>query len=82
MKIDKLLRKADSLFNGDERDRKEKKKCLKHLVKKLKKNEKSLIAQLEAESDISATAKIKQEIALVHAQRKKGLKVLKSLKNA
>lgn len=77
MNINKLLRKADSIFDTNERDRKEKKKCLKHLIKKLKKNEKSLIARLKAESDKSAAAKIEQEIKLLHAQRKKGLKALK-----
>lgn len=82
MNINKLWEKAESFLNADERKRKEKKKYLKHVIKKLKKHEKALIEQLESEADETSAAEIRKEIALAHAQRKKGLKNLKALKKS
>lgn len=80
MNIQKLLNKAQSFLNADDRKRKEKRKHLKHVIKKLKKHEKSLINQLEREEDEATKDKLKKEITLAYAHRKKGLKVLKELK--
>ncbi len=82
MNINKLLAKAESILSSDERRRKEKKKCLKHVIKKLKKHESTLKERLEHESDQSVRTKVEKEIALTHAQRKKGLKNLKALKKS
>lgn len=80
MKIQKLITKTESYLNADERKRKEKRKYLKRVLKKLKKHEKSLIELLETESNPTTRAKIEKELALTHAHRKKGLKNLKALK--
>ncbi len=80
MKISKLIEKADSYLSSDGRKRKSKKKFLKHVIKELKKHEKELKARLEKEKCGPTRKRLAKEIALVHAQRKKGLKNLKSLK--
>lgn len=79
MGIRKLLKKAKSFLNADERKRKEKKKFLVHVIKKLKKHEHALKTQLEKASDKKNQTKLKEEISLIHAQRKKGLKMLKKI---
>ena len=82
MKIRKLLEKAKALLDPKERKSKAQKKNLKQVIKKLRKHEKSLGKRLEAESSKDKAAKIQEEIDLTHAQRKKGLKVLKDLKKS
>lgn len=80
MNIRKLAEKMKAFLNSDERKRKEKRKFLKHVIKKLTKHEKSLIKKLEFEADDSKRAEIEAKIALTHAQRKKGLAKLDELK--
>lgn len=80
MKIKKLFDKAEAFLNAGTRKRKEKKKCLRHVLKKLRKHEAQLNAQLKSETDKKNADKICKEISLVHAQRKKGLGLLKKLK--
>ncbi|QTN30863.1 hypothetical protein HZ994_00485 [Akkermansiaceae bacterium] len=80
MNIQKLLEKAGAFLNAEERKRKEKRKHLKHVIRKLKKHEKKLGEQLDAEVDEQAKDSIGKEITLAHAHRKKALKILKALK--
>ena len=82
MNIHKLVKKAEAVLNSDERKRKQKRKYLKQVIKELKKHEKALIEKLEKESSKTIKEKLKKEINLAHAQRKKGLKNLKILKKA
>jgi len=82
MKLRKLLEKTRSLLDPKERKNKAQKKNLKQVIKKLRKHEKSLLKRLESESAKPKAAKIKEQAALAHAQRKKGLKVLKELKKS
>lgn len=82
MNIYKLVEKAEAFLNSDERKRKQKKKYLKEVIHKLKKHEKKLKETLEEESDKVAKEKLKKEIGLAHAQRKKGLVRLKTLKKS
>jgi len=82
MKLSKLLEKAEALLDPKERKRKAQKKNLKHVIKKLRKQEKSLLKSLESESSKPQAAKIQDQVNLAHAQRKKGLKVLKELKKS
>ena len=79
MNIKKLFAKAETFLNSDKRKRKEKKKCLKHVLKKLRKQEEKLNARLQNESDEQVIDKLNRKIALVHAQRKKGLALMKEL---
>ncbi|MGB6223410.1 hypothetical protein [Haloferula sp.] len=82
MNIRKIAEKTMDFLSSDERKRKEKKAFLKHVIKKLKKHEKALVAKLEDEKDAVERAKIESEIALTHAQRKKGLLKLSELKKS
>jgi len=81
MNIKKLFAKADTFLNSDKRKRKEKKKCLKHVLKKLRKQEENFNSRLQDESDDEVIRKLNKKIALVHAKRKKGVALLKELKN-
>lgn len=80
MKIRKLIKKAELFIRSDEQKRKEKKEHLKKVIKKLRKHEKQLNEQYEASKDFEQSRQLKQEIALAYNQRKKGVKMLKSLK--
>ena len=75
----KLFAKAEAFLNSDKRKRKEKKKCLKHVLKKLRKQEEKFNAQLQNETAQKVIDKLNRKIALVHAQRKKGLALMKQL---
>ncbi|MCH7229047.1 hypothetical protein [Haloferula sp. A504] len=80
MNLTKLANKTRDFLSFAERKRKEKKKFLKHVLKKLKKHEKSLLKELKETSDADRRAGLESEIALVHAQRKKGVARLQELK--
>ncbi len=78
MKIHKLISKADEYLSTDRRKRKEKVKCLKHVLDKLRKREAKL--ELKYKEGRGNKEKISKELALIHAHRKKGLELLKVLK--
>jgi len=80
MNMKKLFAKAENFLNSDKRKRKEKKKCLKHVLKKLRKQEEKFNARLQDETDQAVIDKLNKKIALVHAQRKKGLALMKELR--
>lgn len=80
MNISKLIRKAEAFIRSDEQKRKEKKEYLKKVIKKLRKHEKKLKEEYETCNDFDQSRQLKQEIALAYNQRKKGVKMLKSLK--
>ena len=82
MKLKKLFKKAEDFLDSDERSRKEKKKCIKHVLKKLRKYENEINERLKDESSEEVIKHLQKKIALTHAQRKKGMILLKSLKKA
>ena len=69
---------ADEYLNVDNRKRKSKIKCLKHVLDKLRKKEKKL--EKKYEEGKRNKEKISNELAMIHAHRKKGLTMLKQLK--
>ena len=77
MKTSKLINKVEEYLGADNRKRKEKIKYLKQALKKLRKRERELEDRFEA--DEGNKEKISNELALIHAHRKKGLKLLKQL---
>ena len=79
MDMKKLFAKAETFLSSGKRKRKEKKKCLKHVLKKLRKQEEKLNAHLQYETDQKVIDKLNRKISLVHAQRKKGLALMKEL---
>lgn len=80
MNIKKLIQKAEAYLSSDEQKRKEKKKQIKKVIKKLRKHEEKLRQEYDSCKDFDDSRKLKQEIALAYNQRKKGVKMLKSLK--
>ena len=80
MKLSKLISQTEEFLSSEGRKRKEKKKYLKQVLKKLRDYEEELNQRLEEETDLEVIEKLERKIALAHAQRKKGVTVLKSLK--
>ncbi len=81
MKLKKLISQANKFLDSDQRKRKEKKKYLKNVLKKLRKYEDDLCEHLKTETDPEQIEKLNQKITLAHTQRKKGLILLKSLQS-
>ncbi len=79
MTMKKYLKMMAEYFDEDQRKFSNKKKSIKHILKKLKKREKSLKQDLENESNKSKKKSIAREIEIAHAQRNKGIKALKEL---
>jgi hypothetical protein len=77
-KVKKLISMADEYLGADNRKRKSKIKCLKHVLAKLRKREIKL--EHKFENSRGNKEKISKELALIHAHRKKGLEQLKQLK--
>ncbi|HFD88086.1 MAG TPA: hypothetical protein ENJ35_10485 [Gammaproteobacteria bacterium] len=82
MKPSKLVKKLKALLSNKEQKRKKHRKELKELLKRMKKKEKVLQESLATETDQAMKDRIDKEISILHAQRKKGLKVLKSLEES
>ena len=78
MKISELMEKAEDYLGAETRKRKTKIKCLKHVLEKLRKREKKL--ELKFAEGRGNKEKISNELAMIHAHRKKGLSNLKQLK--
>ena len=78
MKINKLMKMAEDYLGIEARKRKSKIKCLKHVLEKLRKREKKL--ELKFAEGRGNKDKISNELAMIHAHRKKGLSNLKQLK--
>ena len=77
MKAKKLIKIAEEYLGAENRKRKAKIKYLKQVLKKLSKREKEL--EIKFIDNKSNKEKISNELALIHAHRKKGLKLLKQL---
>ena len=80
MKLKELLKKTETLLDPDKSNRKEKEKSLKRVLRKLSKYEKKLIAEQAATTDEDEKARLKKKLLLVHAQRTKGVMLLKEYK--
>lgn len=80
MNVKKLIRRAEDFLSSDERKRKEKRKYLKQVIKKLRQHEQNLKAAYEQCADKKGRDQLKKEWILTHAQRKKGVNRLRSLK--
>ena len=78
MKISKIMEIADDYLGAEARKRKSKIKCLKHVLEKLRKREKKL--ELKFKEGRGNKEKVSNELALIHAHRKKGLSLMKELK--
>jgi len=79
MKQKKLLDKLKTFFNSDEREREKQKSDIKDILKKLKKRERKLKEKLGAEKNAEKRNRFQQEIDVIYAQRKKGIKLIKGV---
>ncbi len=80
MKTPKLFKMAQQYLDGDAKNVKDQKACIKEILKKLKKKERSLKEKLTTEKSDKEKKRIEQDLSIIFAQRKKGLKTLKTLK--
>jgi len=78
MKINELMSLAEDFLSAENRKRKEKIKCLKHVLDKLRKREDKL--DIKFKEGRGNKEKISKELALIHAHRKKGIELLKQQK--
>ena len=82
MKLKKLIEKADTLFDSVESDRKKRKKSIKEVLKKLRKRQKELSDRLEGAEETDNQQKLEEKLSLTKIHRKKGLDILKEMKQA
>jgi len=80
VKVPKWLAKIQDFVSGADFSRLEKRKHVHKLLEKLRKRRDKLRKRLEAEEDPERRQLIEKSLELVQAQRRKGLKVLKTLK--
>ncbi len=79
MKQQKLLDKLKTFFDSDTREREKQKSDIKNILKKLKKRERKLKEKLGNENNAEKRKRFQQEIDVIYAQRKKGIKLIKEL---
>ena len=79
MKTARLLKKSDEILNAKKSKQRKEKECLKEVLTGLKQKKRKLLAKLEDTKKASDQRRIRKELAIIHVQRKKGLKILKTL---
>ncbi|MCU7842377.1 MAG: hypothetical protein KZQ93_00895 [Candidatus Thiodiazotropha sp. (ex Monitilora ramsayi)] len=80
MTSEKLIEKFSVLLNMERRQQKEKRDKIRALLKKLKKQQVNLQVKLEKEQDPGDRKRLKRNLKVIQAQRKKGIKLCKSIK--
>ena len=80
MKTAKLLKKSDEILSAKKSKQHKEKECLKEVLSALKKKKRKLVAKLEETKKADDRNHISKELAVIRVQRKKGLKILKTLK--
>ncbi len=81
MKAPKLLKVVNRFLSAGKEKQYEHTKCFKDILKKLKKKENSLKDKLKKETNEKNRKQIKKDLAIVCAQRRKGIKAIKKLKS-
>lgn len=80
MKTKKILARLKSFMNADRRAQAAQSGAIKELLGKLKQKERELKQKLEHTTDDKERDKLAVKLAVCHAQRKKGLAILKEIK--
>lgn len=75
----KLLKKLQKLFDAEARKKHIRKSEIKKILKQLKEKERKLAAKLEKTEDPEKQDLLRQDLNIIYAQRKKGIKVLEEL---
>ena len=79
MKIRKQLRKLQELLDAETRERENRREDLKRLLKKMKTREKTLAERARAATDADEAARLRRQLDMLHAQRRKGVQALREL---
>lgn len=80
MKLSKILNKINDILDDDRRGQLQEIESLKTSIKRLKKKQKEFEAECQKSMDDEEREKLQKKISIARAQRKKGLKLLKELK--
>jgi len=80
MKLGKILHKLNGFFDENQGKKIKSDESLSKLLKKLRKEEKRLKEDLSAELDVDEKGQLKQELEIIHRQRKKGIALLAEIR--
>lgn len=78
MKLKRMLERVEVFLSAKKRERRAERDAMHRILKKLKRKEQKLLAEAAAEGDRKLRAALQSKCAVVHAQRKKGVEVLKA----
>jgi hypothetical protein len=79
MKTSKLLKKTEELLSAKKSKQRDRIDSLKEILGQLKKRKRKLREKLKTEKRTRNLERIHKDLAVIRAQRKKGLKALKDL---
>ena len=79
MKLNKMIKELQEFLDADLRKRNKHRDDMKELLHKIKAKERRLAAKALTEFDEEKLERLRKEINMVHAQRKKGITALKEL---
>lgn len=79
MKTSKLLKKTEEILSAKKSKQRKEVKSLKEVLSALKKKKRKLSAKLEETKSSSDREHLRKELAVIRAQRHKGLKILKRI---
>jgi superfamily II helicase len=77
----KLLKKLQDFFDADQREKERHLSDIKRILKKLKEKERKLQKDLELCGIGDKCEALKQELDIIYAQRMKGVKIVKEIKD-
>ena len=80
MKTSKLLKKAEELLSAKKSKQRDRIDSLKEILGQLKKRKRKLREKLKTEKRPRNLERIHKDLAVIRAQRKKGLKALQDLR--
>ncbi|WP_250655641.1 hypothetical protein [Alkalimarinus coralli] len=79
-KVQKMLKKIKAFLDSDYREQVARKEKILDVLKRLKKRTKAIERQLAAQEEGADNTALLDELELIKAQRKKAIKVIKSIK--
>ena len=79
MKVKNQLKKLQKLLDAETRERNNHREGMKRLLLKMKLKEKALVEKVKIETDEEKLQRLKKKIDMLHAQRKKGILVLRKI---
>lgn len=80
-KVQTMLQKIKVFLDSDYREQVERKEKILDVLKRLKKRTKAIDRYLESVAEEEARTALLDELALIKAQRKKAIQVIKAIKN-